>query len=159
MVRGIRFAGVLAFLFADLIVLPIVLAYRKYYGWPFTVRIVALMYVTMVLAALAVDALFSALGLVPSGPRPSRASIFGGISVDYKLGLNILALAVFAGLFWLTRRRGARDPVCGMRVDRDKAQRLRADGRTVYFCSEHCMSEYERGSEEQAGEPAENALT
>ncbi len=156
---GIGFAGVLAFLFADLIVLPIVLAYRKYYGWPFTVRIVALMYVTMVLAALAVDAVFSALGLAPSGPRPSRASVFGGISVDYKLLLNILALAVFAALFWLTRSRGARDPVCGMRVDRGKAQRLRADGRTVYFCSEHCMQSYERGAEEQTRAPAGNALT
>ena len=40
---GISFAGVMAFIFADLIVLPIVLAYRKYYGWTFTVRIVALM--------------------------------------------------------------------------------------------------------------------
>src|SRR6201995_4657056 len=132
---GIGFAGVLAFLFADLIVLPIVLAYRKYYGWPFTVRIVALMYVTMVLAALAIDALFSALGLVPSGPRPARASVFGGISGDYTLFLIILPAAVFAGLFWLTRSRGETDPVCGMRVDRDKARRLRAGGSTVYFCS------------------------
>jgi uncharacterized protein len=52
---GISFAGVMAFLFADLIVLPIVAAYRKYYGWPFALRITALMFVTMVLAALAVD--------------------------------------------------------------------------------------------------------
>ena len=45
---GISFAGVMAFIFADLIVLPIVSIYRKYYGWPFTVRIVALMLVTMI---------------------------------------------------------------------------------------------------------------
>ena len=68
---GISFAGVLAFLFADLIVLPIVAIYRKYYGGAFTVRIVALMLVTMILAALFVDAVFSVLGLVPSGPRPN----------------------------------------------------------------------------------------
>src|SRR4029077_15820210 len=59
---GISFAGVMAFIFADLIVLPIVAIYRKYYGWPFTLRIVALMLVTMILAALAVDGLFSAAG-------------------------------------------------------------------------------------------------
>ena len=70
---GISFGGVLAFLYADLIVIPIILAYRKYYGGAFTARIVALMFVTMVLAALAVDGAFSALGLVPTGPRPTRA--------------------------------------------------------------------------------------
>jgi uncharacterized membrane protein YraQ (UPF0718 family) len=101
---GISFAGVLAFLFADLIVLPIVAAYRKYYGWPYTIRIVALMFVTMASAALAVDALFSALGLVPSGPRPARREIFGGVSADYKLVLNVLAVAVFGALVWLSRR-------------------------------------------------------
>ena len=101
---GISFAGVLAFLFADLIVLPIVAAYRKYYGWPYTVRIVALMFVTMACAALAVDGLFSALGLVPSGPRPARGEIFGGVSADYKLVLNVLAVAVFGALVWLSRR-------------------------------------------------------
>ena len=51
---GIGFAGVLAFLFADLIVLPIILIYRKYYGGAFALRIVALMFVTMVVAALVV---------------------------------------------------------------------------------------------------------
>jgi len=156
---GIGFAGVLAFLFADLIVLPIVLAYRKYYGWTFTVRIVALMSVTMVLAALAIDALFSALGLVPSGPRPSRASVFGTIAVDYNLFLNVLAVGVFAGLFWLTRSRGATDPVCGMRVDRDKALRRRSGASAVYFCSEHCMREYEGNAAEGVRAPAGNALT
>ena len=59
---GSAFAGVLAFLFADLIVLPIVAIYRKYYGTRFAVRIAALMFVTMVLAALIVDGVFSALG-------------------------------------------------------------------------------------------------
>ena len=52
---GISFAGVIAFIFADLIVIPIILIYRKYYGKAFTVRIVALMFVTMVSAALIVD--------------------------------------------------------------------------------------------------------
>ena len=68
---GISFAGVIAFIFADLVVLPIVVAYRKYYGWPFTARITALMLVTMVIAALIVDGIFSGLGLIPHA-RPSR---------------------------------------------------------------------------------------
>src|SRR5437660_6817546 len=45
---GISFAGVIAFVFADLIVLPIIAIYRKYYGWQFAVRITALMFVTIV---------------------------------------------------------------------------------------------------------------
>src|SRR6185437_15238273 len=73
---GISFAGVLAFLFADLIVIPILLIYRKYYGVKFTLRITAVMFVTMVIAALIVDGIFSALGLIPTGPRPTRADIF-----------------------------------------------------------------------------------
>jgi uncharacterized membrane protein YraQ (UPF0718 family)/YHS domain-containing protein len=139
---GISFAGVLAFLFADLIVIPIILAYRKYYGGRFTVRIVALMSVTMILAALLVDGLFSGLGLIPTGPRPSRADIFGSISVDYKLFLNILGVGVFCVLFWLTRARGATDPVCGMKVDRTKALAETVGGETAYFCSEQCRSSF-----------------
>jgi uncharacterized membrane protein YraQ (UPF0718 family) len=112
---GISFAGVLAFLFADLIVLPIVAIYRKYYGARFALRISALMLLTMALAALAVDALFSALGLVPTGPRPSRADVFGGVEANYKLVLNVLGTAVFATFFWMTARLGGTDRACGGR--------------------------------------------
>ena len=104
---GISFAGVLAFLFADLIVLPIVAIYRKYYGTAFALRITALMFITMVAAALITDGVFSALGLIPEGPRPSRTDVFGSIEVDYKLALNVLGLLVFAALFRLTTRRRA----------------------------------------------------
>ncbi len=103
---GISFAGVLSFVFADLIILPLIAIYRKYYGTPFTVRIVGLMFVTMVLAALIVAGAFDAAGLIPTGPRPTRAAIFGTLAVNYKLFLNALGAIVFAGLFWLARRRG-----------------------------------------------------
>jgi uncharacterized membrane protein YraQ (UPF0718 family)/YHS domain-containing protein len=136
---GISFAGVLSFLFADLIVLPIVAIYRKYYGAAYAGRIVALMFVTMVAAALIVDLLFGALGLIPTGPRPSREDIFGTIALDYKLVLNLLGLALFATFFRLTRRRGVRDPVCGMTVDRARALRGDFAGESLYFCSEHCL--------------------
>jgi hypothetical protein len=61
-----------AFLFADLIVLPILAIYRKYYGTAFTVRITALMVVTMIAAALIIAGVFDLLGLIPTGPRPTR---------------------------------------------------------------------------------------
>ncbi len=140
---GISFAGVLAFLFADLIVLPIIAIYIKYYGVAYTIRIAALMFVTMVAAALAIDELFGAAGLIPSGPRPTRTDIFGTVAVDYKLALNVLGLVIFAAFFWLTQRRGATDPVCGMTVDRAKAVRKDFAGETFYFCSPHCLHTFE----------------
>lgn len=139
---GISFAGVLAFLFADLIVLPILAIYRKYYGGAYALGILALMFVTMVLAALAVEGIFSIAGLVPAGPRPSRGEVFGGVHVDYKLVLNILGALIFSCFFWLTQRRGVTDPVCGMRVDRARAVRVDAGAKTLYFCSEHCARAY-----------------
>jgi uncharacterized protein len=101
---GISFAGVMAFIFADLIVLPIVAGYRKYYGWSFALRITALMFVTMVIAALIVDGLFSVTSLIPE-TRPARADVFGEIELNYKLVLNAIALVAFAVLMWMTMRR------------------------------------------------------
>ena len=142
---GISFAGVLAFLFADLIVLPILSIYRKYYGTAYALRVTALMFVTMVIAALIVDGLFGGLGLIPSGPRPTRGAIFGAIHLDYKLALNVLGLAIFSALITLTVRRGATDPVCGMTVDRAKALTEPVGSRTYYFCSEHCRGSFLAG--------------
>jgi len=103
---GLPFAGVMAFIFADLIVLPIVLAYRKYYGTGYALRIVALMYVTMALAAIVVDVVFAALGWIPA-TRPSANDVFGAIELDYKFVLNALATVAFVALIALTRRRAA----------------------------------------------------
>jgi len=139
---GIGFAGVIAFIFADLIVLPIIQIYRKYYGNAFAIRIVALMFVTMVVAALIVDGLFSGLGLIPH-VRPTRADIFSSIKVDYKLFTNILGVAIFAALFAVTMKRGATDPVCGMKIDRGKAVRMDVGDETFYFCSQHCAHAFE----------------
>ena len=92
----------------------------------------------MIVAALIVDVVFGGLGLIPSGPRPSRGDVFGSVKVDYKLALNVLGTAIFVALFWVTRRRGETDPVCGMRVDREKAVTASHDGHTYFFCSESC---------------------
>ena len=117
---GISFSGVIAFIYADLIVIPIVLIYRKYYGGKVTALIVAIMFSTMVAAALIVDGIFSALGLVPTH-RPSIESISErAITWNYTTALNIVFLFVAAGLVALTLRRGAKDPVCGMTVDRER---------------------------------------
>ena len=149
---GITFAGVIAFIFADLIVLPIVLAYRKYYGTSFALRITALMFVTVILAALIVDGLFSIADLIPD-TRPSTDDIFSSIELDYKLVLNVIGLIAFSALMYLTVRRGATDPVCGMKVDRAKAIRLRHAGRSWFFCSEDCRDAFVREPERYGANP------
>jgi YHS domain-containing protein len=140
---GISFAGVMGFIFADLVILPLVAIYRKYYGTRFALRITALMLVAMVTAALVIDALFSGSGLIPAGHRPSQRDVFGSLAVNYKLALNLVALLVFVTLFWVTARRGDTDPVCRMKVERDKALRTVIDGQTYHFCSEHCLRAFE----------------
>jgi hypothetical protein len=139
---GLSFAGVLAFIFADLVILPIVAIYRKYYGRAFAARLVALLLVTMIAGALLVQLLVGAAGLIPGGPRPGHADIFMGVQLDYKLVLNALGLLLFTALFTLTLRRGAIDPVCGMAVDRAQAQQAVHDGHTFYFCCAGCRDTF-----------------
>jgi hypothetical protein len=141
---GISFAGVIAFIYADLIILPIVNAYRKYYGGRFAALLTGLMFAAMVVAALIVDGLFSLLGLVP-GHRPSIESIAERpITWNYTSVLDIVFAVVFVGLMALTLRRGVKDPVCGMTVDRhgDKPTAEFA-GRTYHFCGEHCKHTFQ----------------
>jgi uncharacterized membrane protein YraQ (UPF0718 family)/YHS domain-containing protein len=147
---GISFGGVIAFVFADLIVLPIIAIYVKYYGRAFAVRITLLMFVTMVIGALVVDVAFGGLGLIPH-VHPSRTAIFGSVAVDYKLFLNVAAFGVFAVLLGICARRSTTDPVCGMRVDRAKGVRRESAGRTVVFCSEGCAERFERAASDPAG--------
>ncbi len=106
---GISFSGVVSFLFADLLVLPIVVIYRRSYGDRFAARIVALMFVTMVLAALVVSGTFHLLGWIPEGPRPTRAHVFGAVRVDHTLVLNAIAAALAGALLALSRPRGSGD--------------------------------------------------
>ena len=128
--------------------LPIIAAYRKYYRTKFAIRITALMFVTMVIAALIINAVFGALGLIPTGKRPSRSDIFGSIHLDYKLALNVLGVIIFTALMHITARRGVTDPVCGMTVDRAKAVRKDLAGETYCFCSEHCLHAFEARPEQ-----------
>ena len=72
---GVSFGGVLAFLYADLIVLPLLDVYRRYYGWKMAAYIAGIFFVTMVLAAIVMDAAFTGLGLVPARDPNIRAEM------------------------------------------------------------------------------------
>jgi len=91
---GISFGGVIAFIYADLIVLPIIDIYRKYYGWRVAGLIVAIFYVAMVVAALLVEFLFQGLGLIPSHRAAEIVEM--SISFNYTTVLNIIFLVIAA---------------------------------------------------------------
>lgn len=93
---GISFGGVISFLFADLIILPILAIYKKYYGTRMMLFILASFYATMVAAGYLVEILFSLLGLVPT-ERNARVGETA-IQWNYTTVLNVVALLVAAGL-------------------------------------------------------------
>ncbi len=92
---GISFGGVIAFIFADLIVLPILNIYRKYYGPRMSLFLLGTFYLTMAAAGLLVDLVFEALGLVPT-TRNAKV-IEASITLNYTTVLNVLFL-VLAGV-------------------------------------------------------------
>ena len=102
---GISFGGVLAFIFADLIILPILNIYRKYYGRRMMAFLLATFYVTMAAAGLVVDLVFNALALEPSGARRAKV-IQASVSLDYTTVLNVVFLSVAALLLIRYFRRG-----------------------------------------------------
>jgi len=140
---GISFSGVIAFIYADLLVIPILLIYRKYYGTRIAVVFSSIMFGSIVLAALVVSGLFAVLGLIPS-ERPDIDSITErAIGWNYTTFLNIVFLGVAAILIALTMRSGARDPVCGMTVNPKNALSTEWNGTTYYFCGPGCKERFE----------------
>jgi uncharacterized membrane protein YraQ (UPF0718 family) len=101
---GISFGGVLAFIFADLIVLPILDIYRKYYGWRMAGFLLATFYATMVGAGLIVEFLFDGLGLTPSN-RNAKV-VEASVTWNYTTVLNIVFLTLAALLLWRYFRHG-----------------------------------------------------
>ena len=93
---GISFGGVVAFLFADLIIIPILIIYRKYYGTRMMLVLLAVFYATMVAAGYIVEFVFGALGLVPA-ERAARVAA-QPVQWNYTTVLNIIFLLLAAAL-------------------------------------------------------------
>lgn len=147
---GISFGGVVSFLFADLITLPLLFVYRRYYGTRLTSRMLAVFWAVMSVAGLVTEAIFRASGLVPT-KRPVQVAP-AHFSWDYTTYLNIVFLVVFASLYFAYRNRerlGADsgyvlDPVCGMQVETANAPASTVqEGKVFHFCSDHCLMRFE----------------
>jgi uncharacterized membrane protein YraQ (UPF0718 family) len=109
---GISFGGVLAFIFADLIVLPVLDIYRKYYGWRMAGFLLAGFYATMVTAGLIVEFAFDGLGLIP-GERDAKVEM-ASVELNYTTVLNVIFLGLAAVLLARYFRRGGGLPMLRM---------------------------------------------
>jgi uncharacterized membrane protein YraQ (UPF0718 family)/YHS domain-containing protein len=147
---GISFGGVVSFVFADLITLPLLLIYRRYYGGRLTLKLLAIFWTVMSAAGLAVEYLFRAAAIEPT-KRPAVVAPTE-FRWNYTTYLNIVFLLVLAGLWWLARNQQrlgggagyAIDPVCGMQVEVANASaRTEHEGQTFWFCSDHCRHRFE----------------
>jgi uncharacterized membrane protein YraQ (UPF0718 family) len=101
---GISFGGVIAFIFADLIVLPILNIYRKYYGLKMAGFLFVTFYAAMAAAALIVELIFGALGLVPA-QRNARV-VEASITWNYTTWLNVAFLILAGLLVWRFLKTG-----------------------------------------------------
>jgi len=103
--RGIGFGGVVAFVFADLIILPILVIYRKYYGTRTAFVIFGTFYLSMVVAAFLVELIFGGLGIIPSTHRAHVVNI--AVRWNYTSFLDIVAILVALVLCFVFVRSGA----------------------------------------------------
>jgi uncharacterized membrane protein YraQ (UPF0718 family) len=101
---GISFGGVIAFVFADLIIIPILDIYRKYYGWRMAMYLLVVSYAAMALAGLLIGLLFQGLGIIPSH-HPVTALVTGP-TLNYTSVLNVIFLVILALLGWRFLRTG-----------------------------------------------------
>jgi uncharacterized membrane protein YraQ (UPF0718 family) len=151
---GISFAGVIAFVYADLITIPVLNVYRKYYGWKVMLYILGVFFVTMAFTGFLMEVLFSALDVVPNlagGQTPTEQTYF---ELNYTFYLNLVAFALSGFLLYVYRRGlGApgqyRDPVCGMRAGESDPAATHGD-ETFHFCSSTCKRAFETNPEEYA---------
>jgi uncharacterized membrane protein YraQ (UPF0718 family) len=101
---GISFGGVIAFIFADLIVLPILDIYRKYYGLKMAAFLLVTFYIAMAAAAFVVEVVFGPLGLIPQA-RNARV-VEASITWHYTTWLNVVFLVLAGLLVWRFVRTG-----------------------------------------------------
>jgi len=159
---GISFGGVISFIFADLLALPLVLIYRKFYGTRLALRLSLVFWAVMSTAGLVTEGIFTALRLVPVTLRGDIATTH--IGLNYTTVLNAIALVAFGYLYWLYKNAArfgggggyAKDPVCGMQVrTSDAPAHDRRDGQDYYFCSDKCHSAFVKRPERYTdGQPA-----
>ena len=137
--HGVAFGGVISFIFADLVTLPLLFIYRRFYGTRAALRLFALLWFVMSAGGLVVDRLSHAASLVPTSHHVRFAG--GNFALGWTLALNVAAALVLLMLWLLARStrstgRVATDPICGMTVDTSAPGATRhVEHVDYYFCS------------------------
>ena len=145
---GISFGGTISFIFADLVALPLVLIYKKFYGAKLSVKLVAVFWLVMSVTGFITEKIFSAFNLIPAhhGLVPHASHI--GNNLTSWLDLFALILSIAITWLYLTRDKGesspyAKDPICGMQVEKATATAIYQHNKiTYYFCSPDCMESF-----------------
>jgi uncharacterized membrane protein YraQ (UPF0718 family) len=102
--RGISFGGVVSFIYADLIIVPLLIIYARYYGKKMAIYMTAVLFASMVVAALLVEGLFGLLNQIPVGPRPAPLAEQAHFAWNSTTWLNLLALAATGLLLYGAKR-------------------------------------------------------
>lgn len=145
---GISFGGTISFIFADLVALPLVLIYRKFFGLKLSLKLVAVFWFTMSLSGLLTEKLFAIFKILPT--KRALVAHASRIGNNFTSWMNLIALLAAIGVIYLymTRDRSdsspyAKDPICGMQVEKATASAIyEGDGVKVYFCSPDCMESF-----------------
>jgi hypothetical protein len=165
---GISFGGVISFIFGDLIILPILNIYRKYYGPRMSLYLLGVSYIAMALAGFVIGGSFQLLGWVPTNHHV--AVLETTPSWNYTSILDIGFIVLMVVLAWRFFTTGgpdmiramsrppqdlaatAVDPVCGMSVDVSTAKHtMDYEGHTFYFCSPGCRQTFAASPAKYAG--------
>lgn len=145
-VKGVSFGGVVAFIFADLVTLPLLLIYRRFYGTRRAVQMFLVLWVVMSVGGLLTELVFRGTHAVPA--VTSHIMMGHEFSMGWTLWLNIAAGAILLGTFVLGKRTAdddsvAIDPVCGMQVAKDSPAAVAdVDGVRYYFCAPRCQERF-----------------
>lgn len=146
---GLSFGGTISFIFADLIALPLVLIYRKYYGTKLAIRLTLVFWLVMSLSGFITEEIFKLLGQIPIASHSMSHS--NSIGWNYTTVLDAAALIVIIWIYWMYRTRlvegddqeFAKDWVCGMQVRiSDAPASYKLDGKDYYFCMPGCKESF-----------------
>ncbi len=143
--KGISFGGTISFIFADLLTIPLIIIYKKFFGAKITVRLVLVFWFVMSLSGLVTQAVFKAFGAIPM--RMSMGQMQSHFANNLNTWLNAIALLVLIAVYvtYKVGQRGpasesfAKDPICGMQVAVSTASAvLELGDETYYFCCDGC---------------------
>jgi uncharacterized membrane protein YraQ (UPF0718 family) len=99
---GVSFAGIIAFIYSDLIVPPIVMVNKKYYGWKIALYIAGIFYISIILTSLSIHTLLSSLEILPESSRQIMNE--SPFKIDYTFWFNLIFIFVAMSAFELYRR-------------------------------------------------------